>query len=183
MVKIIRILFLITVLTSCVKNKVEDNCYLEINNKELIQQIKEYKHFSDSINRGRPYVLNVSCYGPNDSTEKYTISSSIDAIGLISYPYHFICKVENYEVFFTMVSGNVESPYYVKTDRNFFKLKQNAILEYIKKYFPKDYEKYENYLKTGNFPCPDLIYEPESLHLKFINGRLVKKIFNSRDCD
>jgi len=182
-VKIIRVLVLITVLTSCVKNRVEDNCYLEINNKELIQQIKVYKNFSDSVNRGRPYILNVSCYGPNDSTEKYTISSSVDAIGLILYPYHFICKVENYEVFFTMVSGIVESPDYGKTDKNFFKIKQNFILEHIKKYFPKDYEKYENYLKTGHFPPPNLIYEPKQLHLSFINGRLVKKTYNSRDCD
>ena len=52
MVKTFKILLLVLLFTSCKNNKNHENYYLEINNKELTQQIIEYKHFIDSLCQG-----------------------------------------------------------------------------------------------------------------------------------
>jgi len=55
MVKTFKILLFVLLFTSCnsnKNNKNHENYYLEINNKELTQQIIEYKHFIDSLCQG-----------------------------------------------------------------------------------------------------------------------------------
>ena len=173
MVRTFKILLLILLFTSCKSNKNNENYYLEINNKELIKQIIEYKHFIESLNQANSFVLKIYCLELNDSVNKYVISKESSAFGFSNNSYNFKCKVEDFDVLFIMVSGLVNSPDYGKTNLNFFKVKQSIILEDIKKYFPEDY-KY--FMKNGNFPPPD-IFEPEILHLTFIRDKLVKKAY------
>jgi len=173
MVRTFKILLLILLFTSCKSNKNNENYYLEINNKELIKQIIEYKHFIESLNQANSFVLKIYCLELNDSVNKYVISKESSAFGFLNNSYNFKCKVEDFDVLFIMVSGLVNSPDYGKTNLNFFKVKQSIILEDIKKYFPEDY-KY--FMKNGNFPPPDM-FEPEILHLTFIRGKLVKKAY------
>ena len=125
MVRTFKILLLILLFTSCKGNKNQENYYLEINNKELTKQIIEYKHFIDSLSRGRSFVLTVYCFELNDSVNKYVITKVSSAFGLSDRSYHFKCKVADFEVFFIMVSGLVNSPDYGKTNLNFFKVKQS----------------------------------------------------------
>ena len=171
---IIRTLTIFLLLTSCqVVKQQPDNYIIEINNKELSKQIVEYKHFIDSLSKGRPFVINVYCSEINDSVNKYIVDKTSSGFGFYSYPYHFKCKVNDFEVFFIMVSGLVNSPDYGKTDLNFFIVKQSIILEDLKNYFPEDYK---CFMKNGNFPPPDL-FEPEILHLTFVREKLVKKTY------
>lgn len=184
MAKIIKYLFTtVILLTACSETrKQQTDLYLEINNLELSGQIMEYKNYLDSTLSNKPYILRVSCFEINDSTSKYVISSDIQAYSFAMEPYHFKCKLNKTDVYFTMASGIVKSNDYGKTNNNFFKVSQNAIIEDVKKYFPKDYQ---YYLKYGQYPM-NYIYDPELLYLTFIENRLVKKTYKRglpNDCN
>lgn len=168
MVKKIIFLALVVLLISCnIVNK-QSNVYLDLNNKQLEQQIINYSKYSDSLNKDRTYILRVYCSEVNDSTNRFVIESNIDIELIKMMPYHFICKVDGHEVFFTMLSGIVKKDW---GKRNFFNLKQSSYLDLMKQYFP---EEYKNYIKNEK-TFPRVIYEPDLCYLTFINDKLVKK--------
>lgn len=153
---------------SCTTEKKQNDVYLEINNKELEQQIIEYTEYTDSTTIIHPYVLNVYCLEINDSTNRYIIQGDIDPSIFKMIPYHFICKVGGRDVFFTMLSGIVKKDW---GKRNFFNLKESAYVDFMKKYFPEDYKYYiENKEKKVQ-----INYEPNLCYLTFVQDKLVKK--------
>jgi hypothetical protein len=173
MVKVFKILILCLFFVSCTKESKKDNCYLEINNKELSSQIKEYRHFVDSLNKGKVYVIVVYCSQINDSLNKYVITCCANAYSFTLQPYSFKCNVDNLDVFFVMVSSLVNSPDYGKTNLNFFKNNKDVLMEDVKKHFPNEYD---YYLKNGDFTFKS-IFEPELLYLTFKYNVLIKKTY------
>ena len=172
-----RKLFLILtalILVACSKNKEKDETYLELNNKDLEREIIKYDKFIDSI-CSESYVLQVNCIEKNDSITRYVIGA-IDGTHILDmFPYHFICRVNNKDVFFTMYSGLV---LYGKTP-NFFKLKSSEIERVMKKYFPKEYATHhkdkEKYKNDETYEVIESIFEPEMYYLTFNLNKLINK--------
>lgn len=166
---------------SCSTGKRQDNTYLEINNKELERQIIEYASYTDSTMNNSTYILNVYCFEVNDSTSRYVISSDIEPKSMKDIPYHFICKVGERDVFFTMLAGVVRKDW---GKRNFFILKESAYVDFVEKYFPEKYKEYLEFerKKLAGTPIPEKLldfYEPEMCYLTFVYDKLVKKEMRS----
>jgi len=169
MVKHVLIIILIF-LVSC-KNCENNNTPIEINNPILLQQIREYKSYCDKINKGKAYIIRVYCREINDSTNKFVISNELNAIAFKMTPYHFKCKVDNFDVFFVMLSGIVENNSYTEKDKNFFRVNENVLLNDIKGYFPIAYKLY----KKNNYFTFNYIHDPENLYLIFVHDKLIGK--------
>jgi len=161
-------------LVACSKNSEKDETYLELNNKVLEREIIKYDKYIDSIST-KSYVIHVNCIEKNDSLTRYVIGA-IDGTDILDmFPYHFICRVNNKDVFFTMHSGLV----YMGKNRNFFKLKSSEIERIMKKYFPEEYATHlqnkekekrgEIYIRTVS------VFEPEMYYLTFNQDKLIDK--------
>ena len=162
--------------TSCNSNKEHNADYLEINNKVLENEIIKYTHYTDSLDDNNPFIIWVCINQINDSTKRFVIMSATDASLFIDIPYHFICNIENREVFFTDIAVLSEKCW---DKKNFFNLKQSAHLEVMKKYFPKDYEKYlfdiERTKQGKEVEVITSFYDPVNCYLTFIHDKLAKK--------
>jgi len=161
-------------IVACSNKKEQNEAYLEINNKVLEKEIIEYDKFIDST-FSDPYVIKVSCIEKNDSITRYVIGA-IDGTDILEmFPYHFICKINNKDVFFTMYSGLV----FGDKKHNFFKLKQNEIERIMKKYFPQEYSKYlinkEKKKKGEMYEVIMTTFEPNMYYLTFNRGKLINK--------
>lgn len=168
--RLIYIFLFILLLTSCNQNRNVD--YLEISNHELKSQIIDYIRHTDSSLVNEPYIINVCCMNINDSTTRYVISSDINTETLDMLPYHFVCKVNDRDIYFIMLAGIVKKDW---GKRNFFQLKKATALEYMKKNFPEEYRMYVKKIDDGIF----ITYEPEMCYLTFIEDKLVKKEMRS----
>jgi RNA binding exosome subunit len=172
-----RNLFLILttlLLVACSKNKEKDETYLELNNKDLEREIIKYDKFIDSI-CSKSYVLQVNCIEKDDSITRYVIGA-IDGTDILDmFPYHFICRINNKDVFFTMRSGLV----YFGKKQNFFNLKSNEIERVMKKYFPEEYSEHLKNVekeKKGELTTVTMtIFEPEMYYLTFNRNKLINK--------
>lgn len=174
-----RIRILLGILTTllfvaCSKNKEKDETYLELNNKDFEREIIKYDKFIDSIYT-KSYVIQVYCIEKNDSITRYVIGAMNGADILDMFPYHFICRVNNKDVFFTMSSGLVNDG----KDHNFFKLKSSEIERIMKKYFPEEYARHlENEEKKRKGKPTTVIvtiFEPEMYYLTFNRNKLINK--------
>lgn len=134
----------------------------------LEQQISDYIRTTELENKGRPFVIIVFCLNINDSTTRYVISSEINPEAVKMMPYHFVCKIGKRDVFFTMLAGIVRKDW---GKRNFFNLKEEAYLEFMKKYFPNDYKLLKEKKQKGYI----ILYEPDMCYLTFVYDKLVKK--------
>jgi len=172
MVKHVQIFVILIFLISC-KNVEINNSPIEINNPILLQKIQKYKSYTDKINNGKPYIIRVYCREINDSTNKFVITNELNAIAFKMTSYHFKCKVDNFEVFFVMLSGVVENNSYTEKDKNFFRVNEKVLLNDIKCHFPIAYKLYK---KNGYFTF-DFIHDPENLYLVFIHDKLVSEKF------
>lgn len=180
MVKQFKIFVLLILITSCTSQKKTDvhieltntDAHMELTNKVLEREILEYSKYIDSITTTRPYILLVNISEVNDSTVQYHISCDIDGGIVKMRPYHFICKVGNKNVFFTLGAKALNE------NSGFFKMKENAYADFLRKYFPHEYETYKK-LKTakkGEFVKVTIVcFEPETCFLTFVNGKLVTK--------
>ena len=162
-------------LMSCSNRKVKDVTYLVINNKTLEKEIVESDNLIDSI-CDKSYIIHVYCIEKNDSITRYVISA-IDGVDILEmFPYHFISKVNNKDILFTMYSGLVK---YSKS-QNFFKLKDEEIQRIMKNDFPEEYETYlENKEKQKNgehYTVSVSIFEPEMYYLTFNRDKLINKV-------
>jgi hypothetical protein len=172
-----RNLFLILttlLLIACSKNKEKDETYLELNNKDLEREIIKYDKFIDSI-CSKSYVIRVNCIEKNDSITRYVIGA-IDGTHILDmFPYHFICRINNKDVFFTMRSGLV----YFGKKQNFFNLKSSEIERIMKKYFPEEYSEHLKNIerkRKGELTTVTMtIFEPEMYYLTFNRNRLINK--------
>lgn len=170
--KIMKFLVMMLIITSCTAEKKQDDVYLKINNKELEYQIIEYTKIVESEIKNRSFVITVYCAEVNDSTSRYMINGIIDPKMVKMIPYHFICKVGEHDVFFTMLPGIVKKD---SGKRNFFDLKESAYSDFMEKYFPKDYKYYKEN-KQKEF---QVMYEPDMCYLTFVYDKLVKKEMKS----
>lgn len=165
-------------IVSCSNQKEGNETYLEINNKVLEKEIIEYDKFIDST-VSKPYVINVYCIEKNDSITRYVIGA-IDGLDILEIiPYHFICKINNKDVYFTMYSGLV----FGDKNHNFFKLKQTEIERIMKKHFPEEYSRYlinkEKEKKGEIYEIVMSTFEPEMYYLTFNRDKLIKKEIRS----
>nr|WP_320039407.1 hypothetical protein [uncultured Bacteroides sp.] len=160
------VLFLMLLTVSCTMNN-QSNDYLVLNNKVLEREIEGYAKFVDpQINE--PYVISVFCSEVNDSTSRYIINFITDPEDIQMWPYHFVCKIGERDVFFTMLAGIGKIGW---KNNNFFYLKKEACDEFVKKYLPDDYK----YYKKGTNKVPLVLYDTEMCYLTFVNDKLVKK--------
>lgn len=171
MVKTIYIFALLLFSVSCTKNNNNFTYSNEINNIVLINNIIEYKHFVDSLRNGKSTLIRVFCSSTNEQKTEFVIQPIADAYNLTAIPYQFKCRINQFDVYFTLKSCLVNSPDYGKTDLNFFKTKNEVLLLDVKKYFPLEYD---SFLKYGSF-TPTIIFEPELLQLIFDKNKLVYK--------
>lgn len=153
---------------SCSSEKKESDIFLDINNKVLEREIIAYDQYTKSINKDKSYVICVNCLTINDSTSRYVIEGIISPSMIKHFPYNFKCKINNKVVFFRMIAGMVKNDW---SRRNFFKIKEEAYLEFMEKYFPKDYR---FFIKHKMTQLPDT-YDEENCYLTFIHDKLVKK--------
>lgn len=160
-------LFILICLFSCIEKNRTNVYYLEIDNKELEEQIISYTKIIKSENKNNSFIIRVFCIEVNDSTTRYIINGESDPTLIKMWPYHFICKVGNENVFFTMLSGIVRR----RNEKNFFKLNKTSYLDFLKNYFPEDYK----YQVKDIVKHSQLMYEPEMCYLTFMNNILVKK--------
>jgi hypothetical protein len=161
-------------LVACSKNKEKDETYLELNNKDLEREIIQYDMFIDSI-CSKSYVIQVDCIEKDDSITRYVIGA-IDGTHILEmFPYHFICKVNNKDVFFTMRSGLV----YFGKKQNFFNLKSSEIERVMKKYFPDEYAEHIKNIEREKKGEPTTVsltfFEPEMYYLTFNQNKLINK--------
>jgi len=168
---------LLLLLCSCKSKHQQDDIFLEINNKELEKQIVEYKNQTDSLLGDKSYFLQVYCMEVNDSTNRYVITSEISEKMLDVLPYHFVCKVDGQDVYFTMLAG-IERVHW--PPHNFFKLKQSVYEQFMKKHFPENYKTYmDNKRKKAEgievYETMFDLYEPDMYYLTFVRDKLVKK--------
>ncbi|MBP1664111.1 MAG: hypothetical protein H6Q19_1251 [Bacteroidetes bacterium] len=169
-------IFITLFLVACAKNKEKDEVYLELNNKELEREIIKYNNFIDSIS-DRSYVLNVYCIEKSNSITRYVIGA-IDGTDILEmFPYHFICRINNNDVLFTMYSGLVNHD----KEKNFFKLKDEEMLRLMRKHFPIEYKTYlqnKEKEKKGETTYKHLgtIFEPEMYYLTFNKEKLIDKV-------
>jgi hypothetical protein len=163
------------VLFSSCKKAEHDDTYLELNNKVLESEIIRYTQKTKAELKGEPFVISVYCKQINDSTARYVISPEITASLMENWPYSFICKVGGRDVFFVMGAGISFKNNF--NGGNFFKLKQRAYEDFMKKYFPKQYETYLKILHNEEVETTANFYDPELCYLTFVNEKLVSKIF------
>ena len=74
----------------------------------LEDEIMAYTKIIESENKNESFVVNVYCTEINDSTNKYVINGIINPELIKMTPYHFICKIGERDVFFTMLAGIVK---------------------------------------------------------------------------
>lgn len=177
MKKIIYISVLFVVLVSCNNKQDNLNDYLTINNKMLENEISTYINNIDSLVE-EPHIFNVTISSIDHSTSKYVIDYRYDTNSFENFPYHFVCIVNNHKVYFTVKAALVMTD---KKNRNFFINKKEAILQIMKKQFPKEYSEYQYFLETGienrNFyynklPMCELVFRNDSLVKKVMRGGL-----------
>lgn len=164
-IKIVVLLLMVSAM-SCTMNN-QSNDYLELNNKVLEQEIEGYAKFVDP-QIDEPYVIRVFCFEVNDTTSRYVIHFITQPEDIQMCPYHFVCKIGERDVFFTMLAGVGKTGW---KDNNFFYLKKEACDEFVKKYLPDDYKYYEK----GTNKVPWVLYDTEMCYLTFVNDKLVKK--------
>jgi len=168
-------IFAILFLMSCSNRKEKDVTYLVINNKTLEKEIVNYDRFIGSFCK-KSYVVHVYCIEKNDSITRYVISA-IDGVDILDmFPFHFISKVNNKDVLFTMYSGLVK---YSK-NKNFFNLKDQEIQRVMKDNFPEEYKTYlenkEKQNKGEHYTVCLSIFEPEMYYLTFNRDKLIDKV-------
>lgn len=117
----------------------------------------------------------MNCIEKDDSITRYVIGA-IDGTDILDmFPYHFICRINNKDVFFTMRLANV----YMGKNHNFFKLKSSEIERIMKKYFPEEYanhlEHIEKDRKGEMYTVTVSIFEPEMYYLTFNRNILINK--------
>jgi len=164
--KIILVLLLMVTAMSCTMNN-QSNDYLELNNKVLEQEIEGYAKYADSIFQ-ESHIINVCCLEVNYSTCQYVVDCVTDPEIIKKRPYHFVCKIGERDVFFTMLAGIVKKD---SGNKNFFNMDEKAYSGFIKRYFPGDYK----YYKEGKQKVPSIINDIEMCYLTFVNLKLVKK--------
>nr|WP_320039405.1 hypothetical protein [uncultured Bacteroides sp.] len=160
------VLFLMLLTVSCTLNN-QSNDYLELNNKVLEREIEGYAKYADSIFK-ESHIINVYCLEVNDSTSRYVVDCVTNPEIIKKWPYHFVCKIGERDVFFTMLAGIVKKD---SGNKNFFNMDEKAYGGFIKRYFPGDYK----YYKEGMQKAPCNINDIEMYYLTFVNHKLVKK--------
>lgn len=131
----------------------------------LIAEIRAYTKFYKSIYNEKPFLINRYCIEVNHTTSRFVIDGKLEPEILKRNPYHFICKVDNCDVFFTMLSSLVQKDC---GKRNFFALKENDYIKFIKEYLP-------GYYKDPTLEQVTYFDDLELFYLTFVNGELVKK--------
>lgn len=165
--KIIFFILLLILCFSCKNGNQNSEHILEINNKELEQQIVNYIKVAQSENKGCPFIIRVYCLNINDSITRYVINSEVEPENMKIEPYHFICKIGGRDVFFTMVAGLVKKEWGKK---HFFYLRENAYTNFCKSYFPADYKLLVENKQKGYV----ILDEPEMYYLTFLYDKLIK---------
>ncbi len=167
--KIIITLLTLFLLLSCIQQEKGKMEILEINNSELKKEISSFIQRLDTTLEYK-YVMWADCNEINDSVFEYLIYPN-STFGFLNVdPFHFVCSVDKRPVFFAMKSLSrvgCESP--------FFKLKQEVVMDLIKREFPEEYNDLMK-LKDNELYLPFVHKEyPETLILVFTNGKLTEK--------
>lgn len=167
--KILIILFTTFLLLACIQQEKGSIELMKINNEVLETEISRFFQRLDTTVEYN-YVMWVDCDEINDTVYEYYAYPNSTFGFLEVDPFHFVCTVDNRPVFFAVkgLSG-------VGCESQFFKLKQEVIMDLIKREFPEEYieliKKKENELYLPNIPNE----YPESLILIFTNGKLTGK--------
>jgi hypothetical protein len=166
--KIFSLILLVFLFIACAR-ETEKYVYLEIDNKELKNEIYGFIQKLDSTVECN-YVIWVELMELNDSVIQYLVYPNTTFAFLDIDPFHFICSVDNRPVFFVinnLSKVGYESPY--------FKLKSEVIMDLIKQNFPEEYKEILK-KKDDQLFLPNITNEyPETLRLIFTNGKLTEK--------
>jgi len=168
--------FALIFLVSCNFVGRQNDEYLDLNNKDLEREIVNYYNFCDSISKNDQFVVHVTCMDINDSISKYVLEGLVSAEVLYWFPYHFKCKVDSHDTYFTMKSGLVLN----NKRNNLFTLKQSAIEQFMKIHFPDEYannykKNKEEYIRLAKKNEILGVLQPRFYCLTFKNGKLIKK--------
>lgn len=146
--------------------KQENNSYLEINNEALKREIIDYYTEIKLIETDS--LLPVVVYRQiNDSISNYYITVEHNVSNLNNYPFHFIIKLDDMDVFFVIEGMNTST----FGGKNFFKIKKETISTIAQKHFPKDYE---YFLKNNEFNS-FVLWEGKIRRLTFLKDSLISK--------
>lgn len=182
MIRRVFLSFTLIFLVSCNFVGRQNDEYLDLNNKDLEREIINYYNFCDSICKNGQFVVHVTCIDINDSITKYVIEGLVSADVLYWFPYHFKCKVDSHDTYFTMKAGLVLD----NKRNNLFTLKQSAIEQFMKKHFPDEYtsnykKNKEKYIRSAKDDEILGVLQPRFYCLTFKNEKLIKKaIFQTK---
>ena len=159
-----KIIFLISALlfVSCNRTKEYDiDTLVELNNPILEKEIISYNKSIKSSMGQQSYLIDVFCKEINDSVQRYVISSVVSIKHLDDFPCHFVCKVRDIPVLFTMMAGRDNWNF---KNKPFFRLNKKKRADMERSFFPG---------KSNDSAFS--IYDPANVYLTFCNNRLVGK--------
>lgn len=164
-------------LFSCGKKECNETVfsYLTIKNESLKNEIKNFIAHINSINKNK-YVVTVRQKQFNDTLSAYKISYIEHASYFRDMPFHFVSKVENRNIYFTIAGLNqIVFSEHGGDSYDFFSIPDETYLNFMKIEFPEQYEQYVN-LPNNDFFFPDIIDGyPEMWTLTFVKDHLIKK--------
>lgn len=176
--KIISISALFLVLCSCGGRQDKSNDYVIINNKALEREIISYTNHIDSLIKP-PHIFYVYFSNIDRLSSRYVIGYDLTTDHFEMLPYHFICMVNGHEVYFTAKAAIVLAG---SKNKNFFINKEENLLKIMKKTFPREYNNYQYYKRTGvqykelyydYLPTCSLLFKNDTLIKREINGDLI----------
>ncbi|NLO72310.1 MAG: hypothetical protein GX102_15480 [Porphyromonadaceae bacterium] len=170
--KTIFCLAVLALLTSCNKQIDNDNTII-INNPVLRDEIAEYIKYTNGHVKDSAIVV-VYFSVVNDSTNRFEITYSQNAVFFMQNPFLFTAKVSNKTVFFSMKENIVKKG---DITSNFFSNDTTVIYDILKKYLPKEYKRQLEYNKTGIYYIDEYILDDTEniLDLTFVKDSLIKK--------
>ncbi len=140
--------------------------YLVLDNKNLEREIVEFSKFAEKDTHGEEYIIHVYYRNINDSISRYCIAYEFTP-GLLFAHSLFIYNVGGQDVFFTMSGISTFS-----RKRDFFAVKDEAMIDIMKKYFPKHFDEMIN--KKGE-ECVLNLLHAELWYLTFLDDKLIGK--------
>lgn len=156
-------------LSGCRHGTRPEECFLELNNKELEREITAFTEDKEKESGNRNFMVNVGCIDINDSIKRYILFYNSQGWVWRVSPFHFVCRVGGRDVLFTMVAAN-------SYPEMLFDMDEWAYMYYLKKYYPQEYEAQ----RTGG-TWSQSVYDGENYYLTFLNGKLIDKRI-SRGC-
>lgn len=148
--------------------KDNDERYMEIDNLDLKRELAFYVDSLDSVHKGVDYVIRVYCRDVNDTLKRYTIFDEIDYNLWKKCSYNYKSRVNGKDILFVMWTVDPNQSLNLLP---VFKLDDESFVKDAERCFPKIYKKYG----LKDYRYPEIIYEPELIHLTFSKDKLIGK--------